>query len=76
MQKLTISYKSEIDAIIAISKKLCRFEERYKRSSEDFFHNYASGRLTDSEDFVEWTNTYQHFIAIREILEKRIVDAA
>jgi hypothetical protein len=32
--------------------------------------------LTDSEDFVEWANTYQHFIAIREILEERIVDAA
>ena len=76
VQKQTITYKSDIDAIVAISKRLCIFEERYKQSSEDFFHRYSAGNLDDTKDFVEWSNTYKHFLAIRSKLEKQIVHAA
>jgi hypothetical protein len=76
VQKQTITYQSEIDAIVAISKRLCIFEERYKKSSEDFFHRYSCGELDDTADFVEWSNMYQHFLSIRSKLEKQIVHAA
>jgi hypothetical protein len=32
--------------------------------------------MEDSVDFVEWSNAYEHFMAIREKIEKKLRHAA
>ena len=76
MQKQTVIYDSPVDALVAVAKRLSILEERYHMPSEDFFHRYSTGEMEDSVDFVEWSNAYEHFLAIRERIEKELRDAA
>ncbi len=76
MRKQTIQYDSPVDALIAISKRLSRYETRHSLESEEFFNRYNSGQMADETDFVEWANDYQHYLAIRRELEQRLRDAA
>ena len=41
-------------------------------SSEDFFNQYEKGLMEDSVDFVEWSNDYRHYLAIRTEIEKHL----
>jgi len=76
MKKKTIKYVSEVDALIAITKRLSSYETRYNIVSEDFFNRYRKGEMEDSTDFVEWSNTYEHFIEIRHKIERRLQNVA
>ena len=76
MQKQTVIYDSPVDALVAVSKRMSILEERYGMPSEDFFYKYSAGKLEDSVDFVEWSNAYEHFMAIRERIEKKLRHAA
>ena len=40
--------------------------------SPDFFDRYVKGQVTDLEEFVEWANDYQHYLALRHEVEARI----
>ena len=72
MKKQRIEYDSPLDALVTISKRLSVFEDRYKRSSEDFYNDFSNGKLEDSKEFIEWSNDYQHYLAIRHSLERQI----
>lgn len=72
MRKQRIEYDSPVDALVAIAKRLSVYEDRYKMGSEDFFDKFSKGQAEDSEDFVEWANDYQHYIAIRREIEGRL----
>ncbi len=76
MQKQTLIYGSPVDALVAIAKRMSILEERYCMPSEDFFHKYSAGQMGDSVDFVEWSNDYEHFMSIREKIEKKLRHAA
>ncbi len=76
MQIQTIKYDSEVDALIAITKRLSSYENRYEVVSEDFFNRYSKGEMEDSTDFVEWSNAYEHFMAIRQKIERRLQNVA
>ena len=76
MQKQTIKYVSAVDALVAITKRLSSYETRYKIVSEDFFNRYRKGEMEDSTDFVEWSNAYEHFIEIRQKIERRLQNVA
>lgn len=65
MPKQRIEYLSPIDALVAIAKRLSFYEERYRLASEEFFDRFQKGRMEDSIDFVEWSNDYQHYIALK-----------
>ena len=76
MQKQTIKYISDVDALIAITKRLSSYETRYNIVSEDFFNKYKRGETEDSAEFIEWSNDYQHFIEIRQKIERRLQNVA
>jgi hypothetical protein len=76
MQKQTIQYDSVVDALVAVAKRLSRYEIHYNMESEDFFNRYSNGQMGDDLDFVEWANDYQHFLAIRSEVEKHTRHAA
>jgi hypothetical protein len=72
MRKQTIEYDSPVDALVAIAKRLSVYEGRYQMASEEFFDKFSKGQSEDSEDFVEWANDYQHYMAIRREIEAQL----
>ncbi len=72
MRKLRIEYDSRVDALVAVSKRLSIYEGRNKLESEEFFDEFSKGKTVDSEEFVEWANDYQHYLALREAVEAKI----
>lgn len=76
MRKQITRYTSLLDALIAVAKRLSTYEGRHRMDSEDFFHQYSAGRLSDDAAFVEWANDYRHYMEIRRKLEKSLPDVA
>ncbi|QTA90824.1 antitoxin TumA [Desulfonema magnum] len=76
MQKQRIEYDSPVDALIAITKRLTGYENKYNMDSEDFFHKYGKGLAEDTADFVNWSNDYQHYMAVRNEIERQLKNAA
>ena len=72
MRKQKIEYDSPVDALVAIAKRLSIYEGRYQMASEEFFDKFSKGQSEDSEDFVEWANDYQHYMAIRREIEAQL----
>ena len=70
MQKKTIIYDTSVDALVAVAKRLTRFENEHRMDSEDFFDRYSKGKLEDSDEYVEWANDYEHFMALKLEVEK------
>ncbi|UCH97207.1 MAG: hypothetical protein JSV88_10250 [Candidatus Aminicenantes bacterium] len=66
MQKQISKYDSPLDALIAVTKRLSIFEGKYGMVSEDFFDKFNKGQMDDSIDFIEWSNDYQHYLAISQ----------
>ena len=71
MRKHRIEYDSSVDALIAIAKRLSIYEGKNKMESEDFYNRYVKGQAEDSEEFIEWANDYQHYLALRQEVDAR-----
>jgi hypothetical protein len=76
MRKQRSEYDSPVDALVAVSKRLSVYEARHQMTSEYFFDKFRKGQLDDSVDFVEWSNDYQHYMAIRLEIEKKLQHVA
>lgn len=76
MQKKTTEYHSTVDALVAVAKRLSSYEDRFYMTSEDFFDKFSKGQLEDNIDFVEWSNDYQHYMAIRLAIERHLQNVA
>jgi len=76
MRKQRIEYDSPVDALVAIAKRLSAYEGRYQMASEEFSDEFSKGQLEDSVDFVEWSNDYQHYMAIRHEIEGHLQHVA
>ena len=72
MHKEQIEYYSPVDALVAVAKRLNGHEARYHLVSEEFFDQFQKGFMEDLQDFVEWSNDYQHYLAIKFEIEKRL----
>lgn len=76
MHKRTIEYDSPIDALVAVAKRLSRYETDAGIESEEFFARYTRGEAGDDARAVEWANDYRHFLALRAELDARLHEAA
>jgi hypothetical protein len=56
-------------------RALVAYEQRYQMSSADFYVRYQKGEMGDSVDFVEWAGDYQHYLEIKDELERRLAAA-
>ncbi len=45
MQKKRIEYNSEVDALVAVAKRLSKYENLYNKASEEFYDTYCKMRL-------------------------------
>jgi hypothetical protein len=76
MRKQSIQYDSPLDALVAVAKRLARYEADAGIESEAFFARYTHGEAGDDERAVEWANDYRHFLALRAELNARLHEAA
>lgn len=76
MRKQRIVYTSPLDALVAVSKRLSLYEVQQHMDSETFSERYRKGLLADDAVFVEWSNDYQHYLALRQQLEGLLRAAA
>ncbi|MEG3437794.1 hypothetical protein V0288_11755 [Pannus brasiliensis CCIBt3594] len=72
MRKQTIEYTSPLDALVAVAKRLSVYENQYRMNSEDFFHQYSQGKLSDDAELIEWANDYRNYLALHEELERKL----
>ena len=76
MQKIVTKYDTSLDALVAVTKRLSSYENRFQMSSEEFFDLYSKGQKEDNIEFVEWSNDYQHYLEIRFSIEKKLKNVA
>jgi len=76
MRKQTIQYSTPLDALIDTSKRLQTYESQQNMNSETFFDQYSKGLLSDDIVYIEWSNDYQHYLALRHDVEERLSHAA
>lgn len=76
MRKQTIQYTSPLDALVAVAKRLSRYEIDAQMDSEEFFYQYSQGNLGDDVIYVEWANDYRHYLALRQNIEAKLSHAA
>lgn len=76
MRKQTIQYSSPLDALIEVTKRLSFHEMEEHMDSEEFFHQFSSGKLSDSAEHIEWANDYRHYLSLRQELEDRLKHVA
>lgn len=72
MRKQRSEYDSPVDALVAVTKRLSVYEDRYRILSEEFFDKFCKGQMEDSVDFTEWANDYRHYMAIRLEIERHL----
>jgi hypothetical protein len=72
MQKQRIEYRSLLDALIAITKRLSLYENRQQMTSTEFFDRYNRGELSDDLEMVEWAADYRQFLGLRQDVEQRL----
>jgi hypothetical protein len=76
MKKQAIQFDSPLDALLAIARRLSRYESEAGMDSEDFFARYTKGEIDDEARFVDWANDYRHYLSLRSELDKKLHDAA
>ena len=72
----TLTYNTPLDALIAITKQLAANEIQYELDSADFYQRYRQGQLDDREDFIDWANDYQHYLALHDEIAAQLNNAA
>jgi len=76
MRKQTVHYDSPLDALVAVAKRLARYEADAGIESDEFFTRYTHGEAGDDARAVDWANDYRHFLALRAELDSRLNEAA
>ena len=76
MRKQIVELDSPLDALLAVAKRLSRYEADAGMSSEDFYSLYTKGAAGDEERSIEWANDYRHYLALRRELDKKLHEAA
>ena len=76
MKKVTITYDTPLDAIIAIAKRMALNESKYRIDSEEFFRLYQKDEMGDDADVMEWATDYQDYLNLRIEIADRLRNVA
>lgn len=58
MRKQTITFESPLEALVAVAKRLSRYETETGMDSADFFTLYEKGESDDDAQSVDWANDW------------------
>ena len=64
-----------LDALITVSIRLGRCEDKYGMKTDVFFDKYNNGEMGDDADMMEWANDYRHFLFLY-VEVKKLWDAS
>jgi len=64
-----------VEALAALIRSLVAYEQRYHMSSADFYARYQKGEMGDSADIIEWAGDYQHYVELKDELERKLAAA-
>ena len=76
MKKVTITYDTPLDALLAITKRMALNESKYRMDSEEFFYLYQKGEMGDDADVMEWATDYQDYLNLRMEIADRLRNVA
>jgi hypothetical protein len=76
MRKQATQFDSPLDALLAIAKRLSRYEAEGGMESENFYARFTSGEMGDDARFIDWANDYRHYLALRSAVDKKLHEAA
>ncbi|MEW6754655.1 MAG: hypothetical protein AB1505_27275 [Candidatus Latescibacterota bacterium] len=65
------SVASLLEALLALTRWLAAFEQRFGMSTAEFHARYQVGALGDDRNVMAWATDYQHFLALKAELESR-----
>ena len=51
-----------LDALITVSIRMGRYEDKYGMKTDVFFDKYNNGEMGDDADMMEWANDYRDFL--------------
>jgi len=71
-----ITHGSVVDALASLLRTVAAYEQKYQMTSADFYAKYLAGEMEDIRDFVEWAGDYQHYIALKQELERKLKEVA
>lgn len=61
-----------VDELLALSRRLALFEQKYGMNSAEFYERYQRGEMGDDMDFVRWAGRYRLYQAMKEEIEKSL----
>ena len=64
-----------LDALITVSIRLGRCEDKYGMKTDVFFDKYNNGEMGDDADMMEWANDYRDFLYLY-VEVKKLWDAS
>ena len=64
-----------LDALITVSIRLGRCEDKYGMKTDVFFDKYNNGEMGDDADMIEWANDYRDFLHLY-VEVKKLWDAS
>lgn len=76
MVKERITYASPLDALLAVTRQLGRYEGKYGMTTEDFFDRYNSGEMLCETDYMMWAVAYRDFLSLRSKVADRMKEFA
>lgn len=71
-----IENTSPVDALIATTRRLKEYEQKYGMATEEFYARFMSGELGDAQDFIGWAGMFEAFTRIKRRLEVTLMNMA
>jgi hypothetical protein len=71
-----IESTSPVDALIATTRRLKEYEQKYSMTTEEFYARFMSGELGDAKDFIGWAGMFEAFTRLKRRLEVALMSVA
>ena len=72
-----IAMTNPIDDLLELADRLRGYEQKYNRSSADFYRDFQAGTLDDElQHHTEWAAVYDLFAKTKRIIEATLMRAA
>lgn len=65
-------YTSPVEALDALIRSLVGYEQQYEMSSAEFYARYQNGKMGDTADVIESAGDYEHYLQLKEELERKL----
>ena len=61
-----------LDDLLALSRQLFSFEQKYGITSPEFYARYKRGEMGDARDFVQWAGRYRIYCELKDQVDRNL----